>query len=222
MKDIDKNWLVSKSHLSQRQIAKEIGCCQDTVRRLFKKFDICPKTKLVNLSEKKFNNWLVLSRDLEKTNGTFWICRCLCGRVKSINAGSLVSGNTKQCKHCSQWEGVGDFSKDHFSQICRSAKTRNLEMSLTMEDLWSLFLSQKKLCALTGVELKFARNKHVDNCQTASLDRIDSNLGYIYNNVQWIHKDLQTMKFTMSQEKFFTWCELVTRYKNEKISSNII
>lgn len=41
------------------------------------------------------------------------------------------------------------------------------------------------------------------------LDRIDSSKGYIENNIQWIHKDLQFMKNTMSDNKFIKYCQLV-------------
>ena len=44
---------------------------------------------------------------------------------------------------------------------------------------------------------------------TASLDRIDSLLGYTIDNVQWVHKDINRIKFDMSQCRFVELCCLI-------------
>jgi hypothetical protein len=50
-----------------------------------------------------------------------------------------------------------------------------------------------------------------------SLDRIDSSLGYIEGNVQWIYKEIQFMKRVLSQEDFIGWCEKIALHRQEKI-----
>jgi hypothetical protein len=45
---------------------------------------------------------------------------------------------------------------------------------------------------------------------TASIDRIDSSKGYILGNIQWVHKDVNFMKRTYSQEYFVKMCKLIT------------
>jgi hypothetical protein len=50
---------------------------------------------------------------------------------------------------------------------------------------------------------------------TASLDRIDSKLGYNINNIQWVHKDVNTIKWDLSHDKFIEICQIITeRVKN--------
>ena len=44
---------------------------------------------------------------------------------------------------------------------------------------------------------------------TMSLDRIDNNKGYIEENVQWVHKDINMMKRIYSQDYFIYMCKLV-------------
>lgn len=44
---------------------------------------------------------------------------------------------------------------------------------------------------------------------TISLDRIDSTKGYIEGNVQWVHKSVNIMKSTLTQEQFINFCKLV-------------
>ena len=51
---------------------------------------------------------------------------------------------------------------------------------------------------------------------TASLDRIDSNKGYIKGNVQWVHKDVNTMKMDHTQEEFIKICTMVANHVSTK------
>jgi hypothetical protein len=63
-------------------------------------------------------------------------------------------------------------------------------------------------------------NKEVkEKKQTASLDRIDSTKGYIKGNIQWVHKDVNKMKWNWNQSNFINWCKLITNYYNEKENS---
>lgn len=47
--------------------------------------------------------------------------------------------------------------------------------------------------------------------QTASLDRINSSIGYTIDNVQWVHKKINMMKMDLSQEEFINYCRLVVK-----------
>jgi len=71
-------------------------------------------------------------------------------------------------------------------------------------------LRQKRRCALTGVELCFVsdyrKNKRE---QTASLDRIDSDKGYVKGNVQWVHKDINKLKQSFSEKRLIKLCQMV-------------
>ena len=65
------------------------------------------------------------------------------------------------------------------------------------------FQEQGGKCALTGIPLTFHPER------TASLDRIDNELGYERGNIQWLHKDINWMKGTFSPERFIELCRLV-------------
>lgn len=119
------------------------------------------------------------------------------------------------------WRGYGDISMTFFNQIKRNAirKNRTLEFDLTIEFLWDLFIEQDRLCALTRLPLVFVTAGNVLNkskMQTASLDRIDSNLGYIRSNVQWVHKDVQKMKWDFTQDRFLELCRLIAQSEGVK------
>ena len=44
---------------------------------------------------------------------------------------------------------------------------------------------------------------------TASIDRIDSSKGYERGNVQFVHKDINAMKWNLSLAKFMEYCKLI-------------
>ena len=52
--------------------------------------------KLQDLSNKKFHRLTVVERD-GVTNPVRWICRCVCGEVRSVDAAKLTRGSTKSC-----------------------------------------------------------------------------------------------------------------------------
>lgn len=136
---------------------------------------------------------------------TFWMCKCDCGNEKAVRASSLRRGLTRSCG-CLQKEavrasskGCGEILQYYWSRTIRGAALRNLEFTITIEEAWDLFLLQERRCALSGRLLLFGsqktqhRKEHRNN-QTASLDRIDSDLGYVPGNVCWVHKDFNSLK----------------------------
>lgn len=50
----------------------------------------------IDLSNKKFGKLLVLERDLDKKDCTYWRCQCDCGKILSIRGDSLKNGQ-KSC-----------------------------------------------------------------------------------------------------------------------------
>jgi hypothetical protein len=50
---------------------------------------------------------------------------------------------------------------------------------------------------------------------TASLDRINSSLGYVEGNCQWVHKVINTMKMALSQDEFIYYCSLVCNHRKQ-------
>lgn len=54
-------------------------------------------SKFDDLSGQKFGNLTVIERDNSKSNGTYWVCRCVCRNVTSVSAPNLKRGHTKSC-----------------------------------------------------------------------------------------------------------------------------
>lgn len=95
--------------------------------------------------------------------------------------------------------------------IKKGAKSRQIKYDVSTKYLEKLFLLQEEKCALSGVQISFAKNytEFSTGIGTASLDRIDSSKGYIKGNVQWVHKKVNIMKQDMTDEEFINWCKTI-------------
>jgi hypothetical protein len=188
---------------------KSCGCIQH-LKRNWKPH------KYLDLSGKQFGDLHVIQRDFSKPEKVNFLCKCKCGKIKSIFSHYLTSGKSKTCgcsknfkgsKHNS-WKGCGDITGHQFAHIRNGAKNRRLKFNVTIEYLWELFQKQNQKCELTGLPISLFINK--DRTRTASLDRIDNNGGYVKENVQWIHKDINYMKRILSQEQLIQYCHLIS------------
>ena len=110
---------------------------------------------------------------------------------------------------------MGKLSKSFWTRIYNDAKKRDLVIDISIKDAWYQFEKQNELCALTGEKLNFGKSKS-DSNRTASLDRINSKIGYIKNNIQWVHKDINKMKQNFPEDYFL---ELIKKVYNFKVHS---
>ena len=177
----------------------------------------CGCIKNINLIDKRFGKLVVTGGPINTNNKKIWQCKCDCG--KTINVSTSVLRKQKSCG-CSRaitiknkmWTGCGEISGSFWGKIINGAKRRKIEVKITIENIWELFIKQQRKCALTKIELYFPK-KWGDNSGTASLDRIDSNKGYTIDNIQWVHKDVNQMKMELKEDWFFKLCKLITENK---------
>ena len=190
---------------------------------------------------KQYGNFTVISEEIGRSNDQkiLFKVKCSCGKEQFIRAYFLESGRQSCCKSCSQrnavyanpgrgnflgkeHEGIGNFTKTAYSYFKRNAKRRNISWSdeLTIEYLYDLLLKQNKKCALTGVHIDLTESRKSSNVNfelmTASIDRIDSKKGYEPNNIQWVHKDINRMKWAFPQNQFIEMCQLVVNHANQQ------
>lgn len=163
---------------------------------------------------KLIGDWRVLDYS-HFNNEHYWKVRCSCGIVTARRASQLRLGRTHSCRTCSAkkrenqkspfWRGLGGISQQYLNRL----SFRNKEVTITLEDLHTKWLSQEGRCAYSGVDLSLARKDTMWNKSTASIDRINSSLGYIPGNIQWVHKRVNTMKNDMEENVFLDWCNLI-------------
>lgn len=150
-------------------------------------------------------------------NKTLWLCECKCGRRKHMTTSDIRFKKSKQCLNCANRKYVGKISGTVYNHIKDSAKRRKIEFNITHEELWDLYQKQLGKCKLSGIDLYFSDTTEEHKkyrLTTASLDRIDSLKGYVLDNVQWIHKDINMMKQRFSQEYFIQICKNIAENHN--------
>lgn len=207
---------------TQREIAKIHKCSESLISQKIKKYGL-KKDKYLNYIGKKFHSLKPIKYlGKDRNSHSIFLCVCDCGKTKKVLGNSLENGNTKSCgcksrkrgKEHALYAGYEEIRAEYWSRVLRGAKNRDIRVKLTIEQAWDIFLKQNKRCALSGELLHFPYTRKTRKYSTASLDRIDSDGIYEPNNVQWIHKKLNTMKMHMTETEFFNWCRKITLYRN--------
>lgn len=179
--------------------------------------DVEVESRLARLNLKIKTKYSSLSKEIEVF--------CLCGnsfKILPLNAFdrkypvSCGCGLGEENKP-TRYQGYKEISMSFWTAAQRSAKRRNIKFDIQIEDAWDLFIKQNRKCALSGIEIGFARNfTEARNNQTASIDRIDPEKGYVANNIQWVHKKINIMKWTHKNEDFIEICHKISQYNKIK------
>lgn len=216
---------LKKKNFSQREISKVLSCSEGYVSRIVKDFGLS-----YNIDSKfignRFGKITPIKRIGSDKNGhAKYFCVCECGNSFETIGNALETGNTSSCGCTSRktgklhknWSGYEEISSGYFSRIRKGAIDRNFEFNISIKDIWDKFIEQDRRCKLSGVLLMMAPTGKTKKLQTASLDRINSKIGYDIDNVQWIHKHLNVMKWHLFNDDFINWCHAVSDYnrKNE-------
>lgn len=147
------------------------------------------------------------------------LVKCICGKQKIVSVFPLIKGrivscgcqmNKKQNQH-PEWTGTNHISGTMIARIKTRSLYKKIDYDLTDEFLENLLINQKCKCALSGLKL---------DTKNMSLDRIDSSLGYIPSNVRWVHKDINIMKNSYSEEYFIFLCKKICNIPTEEVYRN--
>lgn len=142
-----------------------------------------------------------------------WSVECLnCGEKRFINRKDhAFQFSSSKCKKCSnknnhpqgEYEGI---RISFFNKYKLGAENRGLSFEIDIEFVSDLAKKQCYKCNYSGLDLIF--NGDFKNI-TASIDRIDSSIGYLKENICWVHKDINMMKQQFTEVRFIEMCKLV-------------
>jgi len=156
-----------------------------------------------------------------------------CGEEKPLTAFYIrgIRGTAySQCKSCccptagpdtkfnSTWyierftpEELALFSK--LKNLCTKAKLRkqDFDPEINWEYLFDLWENQNERCAYSGLPLSIETN----HPHTVSLDRIDSQQGYVVGNLQLVSAMVNRMKQEFDEELFIEVCGHITNFQSK-------
>lgn len=115
-----------------------------------------------------------------------------------------------------KWRETTDgYIKSMIQRVNNRKKELSDGFKLSFEYVKNIYNEQNGLCNLSGVKMTTitGNGKILTNM---SIDRIDSNKGYIVGNIQLVCTIVNIMKTTLSVDEFKTWCTLISnKSKNE-------
>lgn len=171
-----------------------------------------------DLVGKTFGRWNVLSVAGSNSSGQCFLvkCKCMeCTNTKKIKATMLRNDRLPNCQVCNECKRGTGVLRQVWRKVIWAAGQRGFPVEVTDDHIFRLIESQNYLCALTGIPIGFGRNLavHQSGGTTASLDRIDSSIGYVPGNVRWVHKTANLMKSDMSDADLLVWCSRILQNK---------
>lgn len=195
-------------------LAKELGCTCGAVYSFCKRKNIpIPKKprggqNRKDLIRQVFGSLTVVARAESKNGLATWHCECVCGGEIIVRGSDLRQGKIKTCgcrtgiENKRNWQGSKFIPKSYWRSLNQNAIQRKIKFNLCLDYLDFLFEIQQNKCALSGLPISFRNH-------TASLDRIENDLGYIEGNVHWVHKDVNCMKQTFAKDYFVYLCKSI-------------
>lgn len=106
-----------------------------------------------------------------------------------------------------RYKGNGNICGTYLNNLKCNAKNRDIEVFITLDDIWKQSEKQSHRCIFTGRPLVFPNDSSQAADKTfwnASVDRIDSKGDYTADNIQIIDKSLQKLKRDLSNEEFLS------------------
>jgi len=148
--------------------------------------------------------FIVLRQSNKVVKGrTYHVVQCtICGHIKEVRTGNITQ-NYVACTCHSLIRHIRYF-----------ADKRGIKFEVEEKQIWDLLRKQNFKCALTNREIYYEHSKD----RTASLNRIDSLMPYVLDNIQWVHIDANKMKQDFSQEYLFQLCKDVIKVHEGKIN----
>jgi hypothetical protein len=94
----------------------------------------------------------------------------------------------------------------------RNCKKRYRDFNIDLEYLKQIWEDQQGICPFSGVKLVLNAYTKIfkDQRYSASLDRIDSNKGYVKGNVRWVSRAINHLKNNMTDEHLIEFLNIIS------------
>ena len=174
-------------------------------------------TRAFDLTEQRFGS-LTVKRlfELKNTRGELlWECKCDCGMTKIVKTSHLMKGGVKSCgcqtsklmSRAHRRLGPKErFIKSVMTAYQNSAKQRNLDLTITLDELEKLVFLPCHYCGLASSNT--FRIEYVDGEEIFrwnGIDRLDSKRGYNVDNCVPCCKMCNRAKSNLTLLEFQNW-----------------
>ncbi len=116
---------------------------------------------------------------------------------------------------------VNSLHKTSQTNANKRSKELGVTYEITKEDIIFLYENQKGICALSGINMTTRRAQVIINHDTyfwnISLDRIDSQKGYVLDNMQLVCSVMNQIKSDMTTECLVNICQDIVNFKAKEL-----
>ena len=185
--------------------------------------------RFIDLTGKVFGRLTVLSFDSSKgergKQRAYWLCKCECGKSKVVCSHDLRTEKTKSCGCLKKERDIlfGEESKTRtmklygesafnslFSSYKRNAEKRGLDFLLNADDFIQIIKQACFYCGTQPNQVHTPNKKSSNGSYTYNgIDRINSSVGYVLENVVPCCGTCNRAKYTLSIDDFKLWIERV-------------
>jgi hypothetical protein len=164
-----------------------------------------PQVEVVCFNEECGNTFLKdgseVRRNLKLGRNNFCSLNCSSkDNIKHLNKGYVGDTGRRD-----KYTGL----REHLNRV----RKRDKVYDITLDDLLTQWNKQNGICPYTGLVL--IQPKDADGIALmfkASLDRVDSDLGYVRGNIQFISASANLAKNNMTHEEMIEFCKLITNH----------
>ncbi len=104
-----------------------------------------------------------------------------------------------------------------------TAKRKGILHTITKTDIYNLWHQQDGRCAITRLPMEITTDKtRAGNPFIASIDRIDSNIGYVLGNIQLVLWQVNRAKSDGTLEELITMCKAIINGQSSLILPPIV
>ena len=178
--------------------------------------------RIHDLTNKRYGRLIVIKRAKKRLTphrGYYWLCKCDCGKIKTIRSCSLVTGSQQSCGCLGRENRIQSQAKRRlpygvsmlnrlYHGYKRGAKARNHEFSLSKDEFQKL---TSEICHYCGNEPSQIMSMPQSNGDYVynGLDRKDNNLGYTFDNIVPCCWECNKIKLSMNYDTFIKWIKRI-------------
>lgn len=182
------------------------------------------KNNLIDITGQKFGMLTAKSKiclDDTKKDKTKWLCECECGRTKEVSSYYLRKGLTKSCgNHKSSFKHPELSLEDktwrrfYLDFVSKSKRGGKKEWDIDLEYLKQVIKQDCYYCGSKPSNVyKGATYKSIEypDIIYQGLDRINSDIGYLINNIVPCCYSCNSSKSNKTQEEFINMCITIAK-----------